>query len=104
MKNNRLLPVLGLCRKAGRLKYGFDSVKDTLIKKEAELVVFASDVSDRTKDRMERLAAEREIRTVSAPFTMSELAYALGLGKNTAIAAICDKGLAELFLSRTEEK
>ncbi len=103
MKTNKLLPILGLCKKAGRLKYGFDSVKETLRKKEANLLVFASDTSEKTKGRIERLAAEQNIRTICAPFSMSELAHALGLGKNTAIAAICDKGLAELFLRRIEE-
>lgn len=33
MKTNRLLSILGLCKKAGRLKYGFDSVKEALRKK-----------------------------------------------------------------------
>lgn len=103
MNNKRLLSVLGLCRKAGKIKYGFDSVKNALIKNEVRLIVFASDISEKTKEKTERLAAAQNIKTVDAQFTMSELAHALGLEKNTAIAAICDKGFAKLFLSGTEE-
>lgn len=101
---NKQLSVLGLCRKAGRLKYGFDSVKEALLKNEAELIVFSSDISEKTKERIKATALRQGTRTLSAPFDMSELAFALGLGKDTAIVAICDNGFAELFLSKTEEK
>ena len=100
MKTNRLLPILGLCKKAGRLKYGFDSVKEAL-RKEANLLVFASDTSEKQKAESKDLQPSR----ISGQFA---LRFHVGAGtpsdwENTAIAAICDKGLAELFLRRIEE-
>lgn len=67
-------------------------------------MVFAADLSERTRSKIERIACENGVKAVGAQFSMSELGRALGLYKSAAIAAICDKGLAELFIKKINEE
>lgn len=51
MGRGDLLGLLGICRKAGKIKLGFDPVAEVL-GKGACLLVFSSDISPKTKERM----------------------------------------------------
>ena len=44
-----IFSMLGLCKKAGKLKSGAYSVEETVKSQKAALVIMASDASDRTK-------------------------------------------------------
>ena len=46
--NDRLISFLGIARKAGKLTFGFDSVCESLRKKESCMVLIASDASEGT--------------------------------------------------------
>ena len=48
---NRLLGLLSLCRKAGRLRIGFEPVKDAVEAGEDRLVLYAADFSPRSRER-----------------------------------------------------
>ena len=49
MKNS--LGTIGLCRRAGKLVFGFDAVKDEIIKPGGKVkgVILADDLSEKTK-------------------------------------------------------
>ena len=49
MQKDPVLPMLGLCKKAGGLKSGAYSVEEAVKSGKAALVILASDASERTK-------------------------------------------------------
>ena len=70
--HNKLLFALSLCRKAGALVMGFDTVKDSVNQGNACLVLLASDLSPATRERVVRFC-QNEIETADMPLTQSEL-------------------------------
>ncbi len=90
--NDALLSALGLCRKAGKLKIGSDAAVEALLGG-APLGVYSSDASDRTVRGIEN-ARRSGADIVCLNRTMNEIEQAIG--RKFAVAAVCDKGLAEL--------
>jgi len=89
---NKLLSNLSLCRKAGFLKMGFDPAWDS-IGKGACLILFASDVSLKTKERMEFQADKMNVRTRTIPHTTEEI-FAV-VGKKIAVMSLTNKAFAD---------
>lgn len=91
MKSN-LLGLLGICRKAGKLKLGFDPAAASL-GRDAQLLLFAADVSPKTKMRMLKKAEGLAVKSIDMVETSDAVYYAIG--KRVAVMAVTDKGLAE---------
>lgn len=89
---NKLLGLLGLCRKAGKLTMGFDVTKDAMEAKTALLVLLTPDLSERTAREMERLAEENHCRLRKLPVPMDEIREKLG--KRCGVFGICESGFA----------
>jgi len=100
--------MLSLCRKAGKLRIGFEPVKEAAQRGEAQLVLYASDFSPGSRERMERILARSGRppgqRTVGA--AMSDLAKVCG--KKTGVVAVADQGFAagltKLLCDQTKEE
>ena len=92
MANDRLLSLLGIARKAGRLSLGFDSVCESAAKGEAELILTASDISEGTLDKLRRSVQEK-VRILGTPYSIADIGGALG--KSVRIISINDSGFAE---------
>ena len=92
MANDRLLSLLGIARKAGRLSLGFDSVCESVAKGEALLILTASDISEGTLDKLRRSVQER-VRTLGTPYDID--AFGAAIGKNVRIISINDSGFAQ---------
>lgn len=90
---NKLLGLLGLCRKAGKLTMGFDVTKDAVEAKTALLVLLTPDLSERTAREMERLAKENQCRLKKLPASMDEIKEKLG--KRCGVFGICENGFAK---------
>ena len=90
---NRIVNLLMIARKAGKLMLGFDMVSEAL--KTGKAVIFSGDASERTKKEVLFLMKRTEI---SVPcYTLTEYTKeALGhsLGKMTAVLAVCDEGFS----------
>lgn len=91
MKGN-LLGLLGICRKAGKIKLGFDPAAASL-GKEARLLLFTADISPKTRERMLKKAQGTAINFLDLTET-SDVVYHT-IGKRVAVMAITDKGLAD---------
>ena len=50
--NDRLLSLLGLARKAGKVVFGRDCAAEAVRKKQAKLLLLASDLSPKSKKEM----------------------------------------------------
>ena len=94
MNDKKWMGMLSLCRKAGKLRIGFEPVKDSIEAGEARLVLFASDFSPRSRERIEKALAKSGdptgSRTVEA--AMADLAQVCG--KQAGVLAVTDEGFA----------
>ena len=86
---------LGLCRKAGKLLLGFDTVIEAIQKGEAVLVLLAKDCSERTVRGIKAAALENGCEISALPLTMDEISFAVA--KRAGVLAVCDSGFAKKF-------
>ena len=89
---NKLLGLLGLCRRAGKLTLGFDATKDAVLAKSATLVLVTEDSSERTSRECERLSKENGCAFQKLPFSME--AVHVFIGKRSAVLGVCDAGFS----------
>ena len=86
---NKLIGMLGMCRRAGRLTVGFDAVVALCGKSEVLLMV-AADASQRTVRQLRFKAGD--IPVYRLPLTRDETAHAVGSPKPVAVLATEDRG------------
>lgn len=90
----KLLSMLGIARRAGRLALGFDAAAESMQKGTAYLLVLASDVSERTDRSICRIAEESKVPVLRSGFDMDRIGRAVG-HKRTGVIAINDSGFAK---------
>lgn len=99
MKGN-ILGLLGICRKAGKLKMGFDAVEAAL-ERDARLLLFTSDISPKTRERMLTKSADYGIPSLDIAATSFDVSATIG--KKLAVMAITDSGLAKAAVKSAEQ-
>jgi len=90
---NKLLSLLGICRKAGKLVHGFDAVSESVKQGTAKLVLVSCDISPKTKKEIEFISSKTNTKVITAPVTMSGIEQKTG--KRAGVLAILDDGLAK---------
>jgi len=103
--NDKLLSTLGLCRKAGKLVWGFDATAQAVAGGKAKLVLLARDLSPKSAKEIRFLCEKHKMKAVDIPVSMDEIWYRLG--KRAGILAVTDQGLAHTLESaagRTNEE
>lgn len=92
--------LIGLARKSGQLRAGFEKVQIALQNGRVRLLIAASDGAEDGRGKLARLAASVPSRSgveIVAPLTAAELAQALG--RDHAVhAAIAESGIAERMI------
>lgn len=78
------LGLLGLGVRAGSVVVGTSGVRGALQKEQLVLVVVAQDLSDRTRDKVVRLAKARGVPLIEAP-SARELGAIVGRGEVQAV-------------------
>lgn len=99
---NKQAGILSLCKRAGKLVLGFDVVKESVQKGNAQLVLFARDVSPKTAQDLCFYAKGAGVRCMKVEYSMDELWYLVG--KRAGVAAITDRGLAGKLMGETIEE
>ncbi len=103
--NDRLLSLLGLSRRAGKMQIGFDPAKDAIETGKVSLLLVVSDISENTAKKIRAVAETKGVEVISIDRTRDELSSALG--KTCALVAITDEGFAnkmrELIKSECNE-
>lgn len=94
---NKLLDLLTICRKAGKLETGFDAMKEALIKEKAAAVIVAADISQKTEKEVRFFSDKKNVTVKKADFTIDEV-YSR-LGKRAGVLTVCDGGFAERALT-----
>ena len=89
---DRFLSTLGICRKAGKLLWGFDVVARAAADGDAVLVLLARDLSPKSEKEIRFTLEKHGIGIRNTPVTMDEIWYRVG--KRSGILAVTDPGLA----------
>ena len=92
VKQQKVLNLLHLVRKAGKLKLGFDACERSILSGKSNLLLFCSDLSKNTQNRLQRLLTN--YNTKSQKFgTKSFLGNAFKI-KDLGVLSIEDKNFA----------
>ncbi len=91
--NEKLIGLLGIARRAGRLQTGFDATVAAVSGGDAQLALCASNLSEKTRKEW-RFATKDALPLTSLPLDKAALAQALGLRKPVGLVAVCDEGFA----------
>ena len=96
--NPKLLSLLGMCRRAGRLSCGHDAAIGSVRSKSAKLCLLSSGSSQRLRKEIEREASfeGRDIPVKLMLSTMEEIGKATGL--KSAVVSVNDEGFAKTML------
>ena len=95
--NNKLLSLLGIARRAGRISLGFDAAVDSVHGGQCKLLLLANDLSERTKRAIVRTADDSKVKTVFLDIPMEELGASVG--KLTGIISVNDQGFADKMIT-----
>ena len=95
--NEKLLSFLGLCRRAGYLIFGADTVIKAMKEHKALLVLTANDFSDNSKKHVEKAAVRYGVPIRTLGCDKETLSFALG--KHCGVICITDKGFADKILT-----
>ena len=90
---DKLLSLLGLCRRAGKIVLGNDPVIDSINQRKAKLVIVASDSSKNTAKGVLSTAHRNNVSAQVVPYTKDDIS--LAIGKYTAVLCILDDGFAK---------
>lgn len=94
--NDRLLSFLGLCKRAGCLISGADTVVRAVKDHKALLVLTANDFSDNSLKNVEKAAVQYRVPMRSLDRSKDELSFALG--KHCGVICVTDRGFADKIL------
>lgn len=95
MTNDPVLSRLGLARKAGKLTVGFAASKEACVSGKAQLVVVASDISDKSFKEIKYFSGG-EIPVSRVTHTILEISHSVGI--KCGIVAVCDDGFAKAIM------
>ena len=96
---DKLAAALSLCRKAGALAWGFDAVKDAVLKNNAYAVFITPDFSEGSKKRVKHFC-EGIVQVEELPYKKEDLLSITR--KATGVFAVCDENLANLCLKHLQ--
>jgi ribosomal protein L7Ae-like RNA K-turn-binding protein len=100
--DNRLLNLLGIARRAGRLEFGSEAVRQAVRRRRARLVLFAADFSPGSAEKIGAEAKKAGVRTARIHAEMDAVEAALG--KRTGVISVNDTGFAKKLLELGAEE
>lgn len=88
----KIINILTICRKAGKIIPGFDAVKDAIYEGNVSCVVVTEDISDKTLKEVRFICKNCNLDIVELELDSYDMFDAAG--KQVVVAAICDFGFA----------
>ena len=89
--NNKLLSLLGMCRKAGQLTVGYEKTAELIKKHKVFLVLVAADTAPRTEKEL-RFHANSHLPVIRIKENKEELTNAIGTA--AGVVGITNEGFA----------
>lgn len=102
MPNRSILNMLGLCRRAGKLIYGFDAVKEAVLKSDVNSIFMANNLSAKSKKELLYITKDKRIPLIQTTIEMEEMQTIIG--KRTGILAITEQGFSKKIVSMFENE
>ena len=99
---DKLLNLIGLAKKAGKLEVGEEPVGAAARSKNARLILIASDAAENTRRRAKHFGDAGECICLEIPSTKEALGKALGR-TSCALLALTDIGFAEAIAKKLAE-
>ncbi len=96
--NDSFLSSLGICKRAGKLVFGFETIKTAMQKGQAVLVFTAQDLSEKTKKELRYLCSQMDVELFETDYDMQSLGSSIG--KKTGTIAVTDEGLAKMVKNK----
>lgn len=93
MDKNKLLSLMGLCKKAGRLLQGIDVVTQGVRQGKVVLVLTAEDLAPRSLRRLTEALEDTGCEQIAIPVTKDEIG--IKTGKMAGIVGVADAGFAK---------
>ena len=84
--SNALLKWMGLCKAAGGVTSGFDSVLGEVRCGKSKLVMIASDASERTRKQIKDKCEFHGVKCVERGFSSGEMGHAIGRDSTVAVS------------------
>ena len=94
---NKFLSTLGLCKRAGFVINGFDSVKENI--KKLKVILISNDISLKTDENIRFYANKFDIRIIKTKYSKDQLGQAIN-SKPVAIIGILDDGFSKLLINQ----
>lgn len=93
MIDNKILGLIGLAMKAGKVAFGADSVEESIIKRKVKLVILSEESSERTRKKFIDICEKYNVPVIIYG-DIENLSKAIGKN-NKAILGIKDTNFAE---------
>ena len=94
--NNKILSLLGFCRKAGKLIVGTQKVTELINSGVSCLVVLSSDISQKTEKEMKFIASKHKAVVIRINEDTNTVAHSTGT--TAGIVATADEGFCKAIL------
>ena len=93
MNKTKLLSLLGLSRRAGKLIYGFDSAVESVKSKKAKCLLYAFDISEKTEKNLKYEAEKYGVEIIKLNLSILDAGNAIG--KKAGVFALTDEGFTK---------
>lgn len=100
--NDKVLNLLGIARRAGKIAIGHDACVTEIKSENARLCYLSEAASQRLKDEMAHLCETFNTNIIVSKYTMEELGISLG-SKSIAVITVNDEGFAKRIIELTRE-
>ena len=91
--NNKLISMLGICNRAGKIIFGYDRVEKAVLSDTVKLVLTANDFSAKASEKLTRICRQKGISVIKTPYSINELYYILSY--KAGVLGITDSAFAD---------
>lgn len=99
MYQDKILSMIGLAKRAGKVCAGAPLCEKEIKSKRAELVIIASDISDNGRKAISDSCKYYSVKCIEYA-TMKKLGKAVGAAGDRAVISVNDKGFAKAVLNK----
>ena len=100
---NKVLSLLGLARRAGKLELGFDAAASTARNQKARLLLAAEDISEKTFKNLRYEGERAGVPVLRLKTGMKETGQACGI-KRAGVLAVTEQGFSEALRNAIEQR
>ncbi|MBQ2390325.1 MAG: ribosomal L7Ae/L30e/S12e/Gadd45 family protein [Clostridia bacterium] len=99
---SKFLSLLGMARRANRIRMGYDKAIDAIHSDACFSVFCANDLSEKTKRGLVFAAEDTDIKIIDTKYSMYEISNAVG--SKTGVVAVCDSGFSKRLIELLKQE